>query len=193
MRMLTVAGALVLFSCFAWAQQPAQRGQQPAGQRGQQPAAPAAPALPPMDPTKAGAMSAADFAAAVAKLPTDRNGNVPIFRLPPYNVGVEHRMPGQQQMAATHDREAELFYIIDGAGTIVTGGALVNPTRTNAYNWAGTAIKDGTSRPVAKGDFIMVPEGVPHWFSEIRGSLTQIALHLPRPAEQEWTGYLFRR
>ena len=192
MRILTVASVLVLLSCFAWAQQsaPQGRGQQPAPQgRGQQPPPPQAP---PIDPTQAAYMAAADFAAAVAKLPTDRNGNVPIFRLAPYNVGIEHRMPGQQ-MAAVHDHEAELFYVIDGAGTIVTGGSLVNVTRTNNYNWAGTAIKDGTSRPVAKGDFIMVPEGVPHWFSEIRGSLTQIALHLPRPVDQDWTGRIFRR
>jgi len=169
MRILTVAGVLVLLACFAWAQQPA----------------PQAP--PPTDPTKAAAMSAADFAAAIAKLPTDRNGNVAIFRLAPYNVGVEHRMPGQQ-MAAIHDREAELFYVIDGGGTIVTGGTLVDVKRTNPFNWAGTSIKDGTARAIAKGDFIMIPEGVPHWFSEIKGSLTQIALHLPRPTTQQWTG-----
>ena len=189
MRILTVAGVLVLLSCFAWAQQSAAqaRGQQPAPQgRGQQ-----APPPPPTDPTKAAYLSAADFAAAIAKQPTDRTGNVRVFTLAPYNVGVEHRLTGPQ-MAATHDREAELFYVIDGAGTIVTGGALVNVTRTNAFNWAGTAIKDGTAQPIAKGDFIMIPEGVPHWFSEIKGSLTQIALHLPRPAGQAWTGLAWR-
>ena len=190
MRTLTVAGILVLLSCFALAQQSAAqaRGQQPAGGRGQQPQA---PPPPPTDPTKGAVMSAAEFAAAIAKQPTDRNGNVRVFTLAPYNVGVEHRLTGPQ-MAATHVNEAELFYVIDGAGTIVTGGSLVNVTRTNAFNWAGTAIKDGTPHPIAKGDLIMVPEGVPHWFSEIKGSLTQIALHLPRPAGQAWTGFAWR-
>jgi quercetin dioxygenase-like cupin family protein len=33
---------------------------------------------------------------------------------------------------------------------------------------------------VAKGDFIMVPENTPHWFSAIEGSLTLMSIHLPR-------------
>ena len=165
MRTLILATVLVLLSLSAVAQQPA------------------APAPPPTDPSKAAYMSAKDFAAAIAKQPTDRNGNVRIFNLAPYNVGVEHRMPGMQG-AAVHDHDAELFYIIDGAATIVTGGKLLNPTRPNANNSAGTAIEGGVSQALAKGDFVLVPEGVPHWFSEIKGSLTQIALHLPRSPPQ---------
>jgi hypothetical protein len=126
MRTLTLVGVLVLLSVSAVAQQPAP---------------PAQPAPPPTDPTKAAYMSAKDFAAAIAKQPTDRNGNVRIFNLAPYNVGVEHRMPGMQG-AAVHDHDAELFYVIDGAATIVTGGKLVNPTRPNANNSAGTAIEN---------------------------------------------------
>jgi len=33
---------------------------------------------------------------------------------------------------------------------------------------------------VAKGDFIMVPENTPHWFSAIEGTLTLMSIHLPR-------------
>src|SRR5207245_1643271 len=136
MRTLILATVLVLLSLSAVAQQPA--------------------APPPTDPSKAAYMSAKDFAAAIAKQPTDRNGNVRIFNLAPYNVGVEHRMPGMQG-AAVHDHDAELFYIIDGAATIVTGGKLVNPTRPNANNSAGTAIEGGVSQALAKGDFVLVP------------------------------------
>ena len=96
----------------------------------------------------------------------------------PYNVNLEHRV-----MVATaniHDHEAELFYVIDGGGTMVTGGKLVNPTRPNTENQSGTAIEGGTSRKLVKGDFIMVPEGVAHWVSAIDGSLTMMSLHLPR-------------
>jgi len=168
MRTLTLVGVLVLLSFSAVAQQPAP---------------PAQPPQPPTDPTKAAYMSAKDFAAAIAKQPTDRNGNVRIFNLAPYNVGVEHRMPGPQN-AAIHDKDAELFYIIDGAATIVTGGKIVNPTRPNPNNTNGTAIEGGVSQVLGKGDFVLVPEGVPHWFTDIKGSLTQIALHLPRSPAQ---------
>ena len=125
MRTLTLVSVLVLLSFSAVAQQPAQ---------------PAQPPPPPTDPTKAAYMSAKDFAAAIAKQPTDRNGNVRIFNLAPYNVGVEHRMPGPQN-AAIHDLDAELFYVIDGAATIVTGGKIVNPTRPNPNNTTAPPLK----------------------------------------------------
>ena len=161
MRIFTVASVLVLLSSLAGAQQPAPQ------------------AVPPTDPTKAAFMSAADVAAALAK-----PGPVRVFNLAPYSVGIEHRMPGPQP-AAIHDHDAELFYVIDGAATIVTGGKLVNPTRPNPNNQSGTAIESGVAQALGKGDFVLVPEGVPHWFSEIKGSLTQIALHLPRSPQQK--------
>ena len=64
---------------------------------------------------------------------------------------------------------------------MVTGGKLVNEKRTNAENLAGTGIEGGSARPVAKGDFIMVPENTPHWFSEINGTIVLMTLHVPRP------------
>jgi len=35
---------------------------------------------------------------------------------------------------------------------------------------------------IGKGDFIMVPEGTPHWFGEIDGALVLMSLHLPHAA-----------
>jgi quercetin dioxygenase-like cupin family protein len=64
---------------------------------------------------------------------------------------------------------------------VVTGGALVKSSRTNADNLTGTGIEGGVSQHVTKGDFVMVPENTPHWFSAIEGSLTLMSLHLPRP------------
>ena len=73
-----------------------------------------------------------------------------------------------------------MMYRGDGSATFVSGGTLINVRRTNEFNWAGTGIKDGQSRPIAKGDFIMVPEGTPHWFSAIDGTIVLMSLHLPR-------------
>src|SRR5262245_22359764 len=158
MRIAIVALALIsLVSLSIWAQQPA-----------------AAP--------QGGTVTAADLAAIVAKQPKDRNGNQTFLQLAPYNVNMEHRVPVPQN-ASIHDKEAELFYVIDGGGTIVTGGKLVNPNRTNADNSTGSVIEGGVSRKIAKGDWVLVPEGVPHWFSAIDGQLTMMSLHLPRAAK----------
>ena len=130
-------------------------------------------------PLQGGVITAADFAAIVAKQPKDRNGNATFLQLAPYNVNMEHRV-NMPQNASIHDKEAELFYVIDGSAMLVTGGKLKNETRQNAANLSGSGIEGGVSRHVSKGDFIMVPEGTPHWFSSIDGTVVLMSLHLPR-------------
>ena len=126
--------------------------------------------------------SSADVAALAAKVKSERKEGQaliaqPILQLAPYNVSLEYRTAVAN--AAVHEKEAELFYVIDGSATIVTGGKLVDEKRTNAENLAGTGIQNGKSQHVAKGDFVMVPENTPHWFSAIDGSVTLMSLHLP--------------
>jgi mannose-6-phosphate isomerase-like protein (cupin superfamily) len=158
MRISIIAITLIAFvSLSIWAQQ--RQGQAP-------------------PPLQGGQVTAAELAAIVAKQPKDRNGNQTFLQLAPYNVNMEHRVPVAQN-ASIHDKEAELFYVIDGGGTIVTGGKLVNPTK-NGDNSTGSGVEGGTSKKIAKGDFVLVPEGVPHWFSSIDGELTMMSLHLPR-------------
>jgi mannose-6-phosphate isomerase-like protein (cupin superfamily) len=101
-----------------------------------------------------------------------------ILGLAPYTASLEYR--ASVGPAAIHETEAEFFYVIDGAGTMVTGGKLVGEQR-NGVNLTGTAIEGGTPRQVAKGDFIVVPEGTGHWFSKIDQTLVLMSLHVPRP------------
>src|SRR6185437_12218584 len=81
--------------------------------------------------------------------------------------------------AAVHVHEDEFFYVIDGSGTLVTGGKLVHPKQTNAENLSGDSIEGGTAVTVTKGDFIVVPENTPHWFSRVNGHVTDMSLHVP--------------
>jgi mannose-6-phosphate isomerase-like protein (cupin superfamily) len=126
--------------------------------------------------------SSADVAALAAKAKADRKEGQallaqPILQLAPYNVSLEYRAAVAN--AAVHEKEAELFLVMDGAATMVTGGKLTAETRTNAENLTGTGIEGGVTRRVSKGDFIMVPENTPHWFSAIDGTITLMSLHLP--------------
>ncbi len=128
--------------------------------------------------------SSADVTAMIAKARAERrpdqpNFTQPILQLAPYNANLEHRIGGVNAPASVHEREAEMFFVVEGSGTAVTGGRLRDERRTNAENLTGTGIDGGTSRKVAKGDFIMVPEGVPHWFGEIDGALVLMSVHLP--------------
>jgi len=120
----------------------------------------------------------------IAKAKSERKADQPLFAQPilqlaPYTASLEYR--GAVGPAAVHETEAEMFYVIDGSATMVTGGKLVNEKRTNAENLTGTAIEGGSARPVAKGDFIIVPEKTPHWFSAINGTIVLMSFHVPRP------------
>jgi mannose-6-phosphate isomerase-like protein (cupin superfamily) len=127
--------------------------------------------------------SAADVAALIAKAKSERKEGQPlvlerILQVPPYNANLEYR--ASVGPAAIHENEAEMFYVIEGSGTMVTGGKLANEKRTNASNLTGTGIEGGTSREVSKGDFIMVPDNTAHWFSAINGYIVLMTLHVPR-------------
>lgn len=128
--------------------------------------------------------SAADLAALIAKAKSERKEGQPIVTGPIVELGsydghLEYR--ASVGNAAVHEKEAELFYVIDGSATLTTGGKLVNEKRTDATNLSGSAIQGGTPRNIAKGDWILVPENTPHWFSPINGVLELFSMHVPRP------------
>ena len=164
MRAVVAGLTLLLVSSAALAQQP-----------------PAAAASPAAGRTM---VSAADVAALMAKAKVDRKEGQALLaqsmiRLDPYNVSLEYRAAVAN--AAVHETEAELFYVIDGAGTLVTGGKLIEERRTNAENLSGTGIEGGVSKRVSKGDWILVPAGAPHQYPAVEaGGLTLMSLHLPK-------------
>lgn len=167
MRIIATASVFVLLAGTAWAQQAAAP-------------APANPPMPPNDPTKAHYVSAAEIAAGVRKLGNDRADIAHhIFNIPPYAVNAAHRAP-VAQLANQHDTQTELFMVIDGTATMVTGGKIVGPTR-NGTNVTGKAIEGGMRQKLAKGDFLIVPAGVSHWFTDIApAGISLMQLYLPK-------------
>lgn len=137
---------------------------------------------PPTDRTKATRFSAEELRAALGKLPTDRPSSaVRVFSLAPYNVNVEQRQP-RAQGASQHDAQAELFYVIEGSATLLTGGTIPNATRTGT-NLAGAAIENGVRQPFGKGDFLVVPSGVPHQFVDITAPVHLMSIYLPNAGQ----------
>src|SRR5580704_11563866 len=121
--------------------------------------------------------SSEDVKALIAKAKSERKDGQAtvterILQLAPYNANLEYR--ASVGPAAVHEKEAELMYVLEGSGTITTGGTLVNPTHTNPANLTGTAIDGGSPQKIAKGDFIFIPENTPHWINTIDGTITLI-------------------
>jgi len=105
-----------------------------------------------------------------------------ILSLAPYNANLEYRPV--EGAVAVHEKEAEMVYVIDGTGTLTTGGTVVGEKRTNAANLSGTAIDGGTIQKINKGDFAIIPEGTPHQFKPEGGALVLMTLHVARPVSE---------
>ncbi len=135
---------------------------------------------------------AGDLPAAIAKLKAARVNNQPLvtqprlLNMPPYRVQLEYR-PGTAP-ATVHEIDAEMMVIVQGAGTLITGGKLAGETRTNPTNLAAPTITDGQSRDIAPGDVILIPENTPHQVSPAAGEeIVIISVHMPRPAQAGWS------
>lgn len=107
-----------------------------------------------------------------------------------YNVavGVLHRSAKGKQTAIEHAQVTEVYHVIEGAGTLVTGGAMVDPTPSPAEGTTvkvlvgpstnGSAIRGGESRRVGPGDVIVIPPGVPHWFSAVESDMNYLVVRV---------------
>jgi mannose-6-phosphate isomerase-like protein (cupin superfamily) len=71
-----------------------------------------------------------------------------------------------------HDKETDVFYVIDGSATFVTGGTIVGGKTTAPGQIRGTDMKGGETRQLSKGDVIVIPAGIPHWFKAIPDSIS---------------------
>ena len=70
-------------------------------------------------------------------------------------------------MAEIHTKDADIVYVLDGTATLVTGGSAVDAKVTEADELRGSSINGGEAHQLRKGDVIIVPAGVPHWFKEV--------------------------
>lgn len=94
------------------------------------------------------------------------------------SVAMLHRTKPETS-SLLHDRVTETYYILEGAGIIVTGGTLrdAKPTdlsRVNAgMSQTGTR-QGGVSRRVKPGDIVLIPAGTPHGFSDLDGQISYL-------------------
>ena len=138
-------------------------------------------------------MTNADIRATIAKAPADGilDQQIRIVDMGKYNVavGVLHRSAKPaQQGAIDHARVTEIYHIIDGSGTFVTGGTITNARAVAADNvittilvgpsTSGSGIQGGQSRKVGPGDVIIIPPGVAHWFSAVESDMNYLVVRV---------------
>ena len=98
---------------------------------------------------------------------------------PNLSITIAHRMePG---MVEVHDKETDTIYVLDGSATIVTGGTMIGGNVTAPGQHRGTDINGGQSQHLMKGDVIVIPAGVPHWFKEVPSTVDYYVVKVIAP------------
>jgi len=101
-------------------------------------------------------------------------------------VGIVHRSK-QEPRALMHEELTEIYQIIEGSGTLVTGGAMTdcapvadppNLGPTRSYYCTMTA---GVSQKVKPKDMVIVPAGTPHKFSQLDGPISYAIYRFEAP------------
>ena len=132
---------------------------------------------PPTTPQVATDITAGEIREFIDKLPRDRVSDNPIrvvettgdMRLGVFGV---YRPAGVAGDVNVHLVDTtEIYYMLKGAATLVTGGTLVEPYEGNPSWLRAKSIEGGVSRRVVPGDVIVIPGHTAHWWSEMEGEI----------------------
>ena len=90
----------------------------------------------------------------------------PLLEVDEFKVHASRRdEPGEAEI---HNADIDIFYILEGKATFVTGGEIVEGKETAHNEIRGPNIKGGENHTLSKGDLIIIPKGTPHWFKDVK-------------------------
>ncbi|WP_447977527.1 heme-binding protein [Candidatus Nitrospira bockiana] len=82
-----------------------------------------------------------------------------------YMVHASHReKPGVVEI---HELDTDIVYVLKGTATVVTGGTPIGTKTIAPHELRASSVEHGESRRLAPGDVMIIPNGVPHWFTEV--------------------------
>ena len=113
---------------------------------------------------------------------------LPLKAGPDYGVSVLHYAvtePGKNPTEATeHTKVSELYYVLQGNATLITGGDLGEPYRDTATGRAagpssfGTVTGNTVSRKIGPGDVIIIPPNTPHLVNDVTLDLVFLVMRI---------------
>ncbi len=119
-------------------------------------------------------VTSAEIQAFINALPRDTVSDRPIRVVDvtgDYRVGVYGVFRPKAPLGGANAHQVnttEIYYMVEGVGTLVTGGELIDPTQApNSTSIRGAGIEGGVSRRITKGDVVIIPGHTPHWWSEL--------------------------
>jgi hypothetical protein len=91
-------------------------------------------------------------------------------------------------LVAEHELVSEVYHIIDGSATLLTGPELVNSVKRpdnektvmlqNGPGWNSDSIVNPETHHLQAGDVIIIPAGTGHWFTEIPDHITYMMVRI---------------
>lgn len=136
------------------------------------------------DPPAATVLSDSELRRAIETAPEEVAGQSGLYslRLSPASevpvIGIRRTTSGRSEM---HADFTDVWYVIEGAGVLVTGGTIVAGIDTAPGEVRGKGIRDGNSRRVRKGELAVIPAGTPHWLSAVEGKeILYIVVKVPK-------------
>jgi mannose-6-phosphate isomerase-like protein (cupin superfamily) len=94
----------------------------------------------------------------------------------------------QANSVAEHDHVSEVYHVISGSATLVTGPDLVDAQRRPATNENvrllngpgsnAASIRNGVTHQLKAGDAIIIPAGTGHWFTKIDDHISYIMIRI---------------
>lgn len=82
--------------------------------------------------------------------------------------------------AELHEQSEDVFFVLEGTATLVTGGTITSPTTTAPGEIRGAAIQQGSRKDLKEGDVVHIPANVPHQLLlPLRGSFTYFVVKVP--------------
>jgi mannose-6-phosphate isomerase-like protein (cupin superfamily) len=143
-------------------------------------------------PTEATDVTKADIEAVLKHPEGGGDRQIKVVDMGKYNVavGVLHRNAVKPSATGTvngiaHTEVTEVYYITSGAGTLVTGGTILNPkplapdaevVRLAVGPSVNGTFQGGQTRKVAAGDMVIIPPGVLHGWAEVPDHVTYVSV-----------------
>jgi quercetin dioxygenase-like cupin family protein len=127
----------------------------------------------------------------VVSAPGGGDREIKIVDMGKYNLGVAvlrraATKPGAPMGAINHTKVTEVYYVVSGSGTLVTGGEIENVRAIAADNELVTTVvgpgnnatfkKPAQSRKISAGDVVIIPAGVYHGFKVLPAGYINPAL-----------------
>ncbi len=106
-------------------------------------------------------------------------------------VAIQHRPKapaGQAGRPLVHSTVTEVYIVTAGSAKMATGGMMVTTGTWPADNkdngegiglgFTGTVAKPNDVRSIKAGDVIIIPRGMPHWFTDVPEDLTYLVVRI---------------